>query len=593
MLHIICFLLAILLGAFGSLLFVLWKGRMTEQWVVRFWHWRCLSVLSKEQQRHRLEKETMNTQSVQEKVLQETLRGLKDTEYGQRHHFKDLTDISTFRRLQPLTHYQHYKDYIKKMSQGEENILVPGRPVSLVATAGTSGCPTLVPVTANSATERFMQGTTVCLEVIHNTFPGALKKVARFSSKPNLCYSEAGIPIGPYPSSPSAKFVENLYSVPLPSNPNMTDHEVLYTQILLALRDPDLTALEAKFSWILCRVFSILETSWESMVMDIKLGCINPDLKLPQDARRQIEDLLAPDASRASELHTQFEKGFCGIARRVWPRLQMIISVGSGSSELDAHVLKNTSCQGIPLYSPIYCAAEALIGVNIWPEEDTPRYLLCPRSAFFEFIPVSASTEEQPETCCVQDVEVGEAYELVITTRDGLCRYRLGDVILVTGFHNQCPILQILFRKSQTLSVRGERITEDNFYQSLQRTVKLWPGAVLLNYCCAESGILGNFSGGSDPHYEVFVALRGVRDLSEEQRYKLDQVLQEKFPLYKSFRFKGSIGPVRVHLASPTSFFSLMELASSLSGAPLDCTQPPRTLKYRELAESIRKSVLS
>uniref|UniRef100_A0A1B8Y5N5 Uncharacterized protein n=1 Tax=Xenopus tropicalis TaxID=8364 RepID=A0A1B8Y5N5_XENTR len=175
-----------------------------------------------------------------------------------------------------------------------------------------------------------------------------------------------------------------------------------------------------------------------------------------------------------------------------------------------------------------------------------------------------------------------------------LChRYRLGDVVRVTGFHNKSPIVEFLYRKSQTLSVRGEQVTEDEFYRVLLRAVGLWPGVTLINYCCAESGILGHLSGGSDPHYEVFIAVKGARDLSEEQRYKLDQVLQEHFPLYKSFRFKGSIGPVRVHLTSPKSFYNLLELSSSLSGAPLHTIQPPRTLRYRELAESIRKQVLS
>lgn len=34
-------------------------------------------------------------------------------------------------------------------------------------------------------------------------------------------------------------------------------------------------------------------------------------------------------------------------------------------------------------------------------------------------------------------------------------------------------------------------------------------------------GIAGDSMGGSDPHYQVFVELKGVRNLTEEQRYKV------------------------------------------------------------------------
>ncbi|KAE8574692.1 hypothetical protein XENTR_v10003535 [Xenopus tropicalis] len=576
MLVAVSLFLTLFLGALGCILLVLpWKSWAAHKRLVRFWRWRCLRALSRAEQRHKLEKDTADAERIQEKVLLGILGGLKETDYGQKHHFRDLTDVSSFRKLHPLTGYHDYKDCIQQILEGAENILVPGKPIALVATAGTSGAPRTVPVTAHSAAERFQQGAMVSLEVIHSTFPGALEKVARFSVPPSICHSKSGIPIGPYPSV--ASYTEQLYTPDVPSDPKMAAYGLLYIQLLFALKEPGLTSLETSFAWLLLRVFSILETQWETLVKDIMQGRISPDLELPQDVRKQIEDNLLAEPRRARELHAQCEKGFLGIAKRIWPRLQVAITVCSGGSELDWQLLRDVPCQGVTLYSPLYCAAEGLFGVNISPTAVAPRYVLCPRSAFFEFIAVGVGAEGSEETICLQDVCAEKAYELVITTRDGLCRYRLGDVVRVTGFHNKSPIVEFLYRKSQTLSVRGEQVTEDEFYRVLLRAVGLWPGVTLINYCCAESGIL----------------VKGARDLSEEQRYKLDQVLQEHFPLYKSFRFKGSIGPVRVHLTSPKSFYNLLELSSSLSGAPLHTIQPPRTLRYRELAESIRKQVLS
>lgn len=99
----------------------------------------------------------------------------------------------------------------------------------------------------------------------------------------------------------------------------------------------------------------------------------------------------------------------------------------------------------------------------------------------------------------------------------------------MTGFHKQCPLVEPVRRwghpnacpspwgagpvyrqgsyqegasdhpvsrhrrESQTLSVRGESIPEEQFCQSLCRTLRMWPGARLIDYVCVESSLLGEF----------------------------------------------------------------------------------------------------
>ncbi|XP_073539663.1 GH3 domain-containing protein [Phyllobates terribilis] len=570
-----------------SLLLLLWHSKRVNRWMS------ALTAMSREKHRKNLEQDTCNARHIQEKLLLETLEKHQNTVYGLEHNFRNFRDVSSFQKQHPLTQHTDYKDYLQRTSQGEENVLVQGRPSALVATAGTSGNRSMVPIGHKSAADRFHQGTAVYLEIVNNTFTGALEKRFKFTFPPTVHHSDSGIPVIPCPSTFSASFLKDFSCPQVPVHPTMSYHDILYTQLLFSLRDPNISMLEANFFWLLRYMFSILEDCWESLVTDIQKGRLSTELKVPLETRKQIEDMLVPDASRASELRSQFQKGFHGIVKRLWPQLQVIMAVESGGSDLDWQILQDGVCQGIPVYSPMYCAAEGLNGVNIWPIEDVPRYVLCPRSVFFEFIPVDISEQEQPATLCIQDVSADNAYELVITNRNGLYRYRLGDVVQVTGFNNQSPIVTFLYRKSQTLNVRGERISERDFYKTLRSTVNMWSGATLLNYCCLESAVLGPLSGGSDPHYEVFVALKGVRNLTEDQRYKLDQTLQERFAIYKSFRFKGSIGPVRVHLTTPKSFLSVLELAAKLSGFSLDCIQHPRTVKYKEMAELIWKQVLS
>ncbi len=51
----------------------------------------------------------------------------------------------------------------------------------------------------------------------------------------------------------------------------------------------------------------------------------------------------------------------------------------------------------------------------------------------------------------MDELTVGESYELVLTNMDGLYRFRFGDVIKVVGFYNKSPIVEVQFRLVKTL----------------------------------------------------------------------------------------------------------------------------------------------
>uniref|UniRef100_A0AAV2LLB1 GH3 domain-containing protein n=1 Tax=Knipowitschia caucasica TaxID=637954 RepID=A0AAV2LLB1_KNICA len=187
----------------------------------------------------------------------------------------------------------------------------------------------------------------------------------------------------------------------------------------------------------------------------------------------------------------------------------------------------------------------------------------------------------------------GHNYELLVTNASGLYRYRLGDVVKVVGFHNQCPVVEFQYRRGQMLNVRGEKVTEHLFLGALKKAVSQWSGAQLVDYCCAESGVMGDSSGGSDPHYQVFLELKGVRNLTEEQRYKLDVCLQQESAVYKSFRIKGSIGPMRVQLVSPGAFQQLSKTIMSFSRTTPNTFKMHRVLRRKEYADFLLGKTLS
>ncbi|NXD85188.1 GHDC protein, partial [Halcyon senegalensis] len=419
------------------------------------------------------------------------------------------------------------------------------------------------------------QGSLLYLDALHATFPQALapRGTALLSWAPSGPISPAGWPL------------PTLYCTPAEAGTLPSRATALRVQLLFALRQRALRVLEAGLATELHDALATLRSEWPTLAQDLALGKLSPQPGLPEDVRGRLQALLDPDAARADELRAECAHGFEGIVQRLWPQLEaVVVGTAHGAERLYCDALRQTDCKGLPVYCPFYRAAGALLGVNLWPQEPVPRFLLCPDWAFCEFLPRPA--EEDSRTVLLGELWEGREYGLVLTARPGEYRCRPGEVLRVAGFHKQCPVVEPVRRESQALSVRGESIPEERFCRSLCRAVGMWPGARLVDYVCVESALLGASSGACAPHYEVFVELRGLRDLSEGQRYKLDQCLQEDFPIYKSFRFKGSIGPLRLHLVGTGAFARLREAL----GSP---RLMPRVLREERLLHLIQSTVIS
>ncbi|NXK83838.1 GHDC protein, partial [Amazona guildingii] len=418
-------------------------------------------------------------------------------------------------------------------------------------------------------------GSLLYLDTLHAAFPRALapRGTALLSWAPH------------HRCAPAGWSLPSLYCTPAEAGSVPSRAAALRVQLLFALQQRALHVLEAALPAELMDALAALRSAWPELAQDLALGTLRPQPGLPEGLRVQLQALLTPNAARAAELRAECARGFEGIVRRLWPQLEVVVvGTAHGAEQLYCDALRQAECKGLPFYCPFYRAAGALLGVNLWLEEPAPRFLLCPDWAFCEFLPCPA--EEEPQTVLLGELWEGHEYGLVLTARPGEYRCRAGEVLRVTGFHKQCPVVEPVRRESQALSVRGESIPEERFCRSLCRAVGMWPGARLVDYVCVESALLGASSGACAPHYEVFVELRGLRDLSEGQRYKLDQCLQEDFPIYKSFRFKGSIGPLRLHMVGAGAFARLREAL----GKPVPM---PRVLREERLLQLIQSSVIS
>lgn len=298
---------------------------------------------------------------------------------------------------------------------GETNILTKEQPVIFAVTSGTSGKRSTIPMLKNQQSTFFTQGIAIMYDSMRIAFPqsGSQQKDMKFFYTPILKTSECGIPVGPNSSSPAnSKRILSMYSTPKAGFEILTEPEALYVHLLFGLKDSNLGIIEANFAALVYSAFQCLDTNWDSLVNDIENGYISNSLQLEDGVRKELNESMSPDPARANELHRAREVGLTGLANRVWPRLNIVMTADSGTFELYGSRLRDVYCNGTPVYSPLYAASEGLLGVNIWPQERPSRYLLALKSMFFEFIPVQNCEEEQPKTLFLDEVTMVTSFEL-------------------------------------------------------------------------------------------------------------------------------------------------------------------------------------
>lgn len=110
--------------------------------------------------------------------------------------------------------------------------------------------------------------------------------------------------------------------------------------LLDALRSPGLRALEAGTAVELLDVFLGLEADGEELAGAIAAG--NPGAPLPE---------------RAAELREALEQGPRGLALRLWPKLQVVVTLDTGGQAEAVAALRALWCQGLAFFSPAYAAS--------------------------------------------------------------------------------------------------------------------------------------------------------------------------------------------------------------------------------------------
>lgn len=419
---------------------------------------------------HHMEASAQDPMRENTKLLNKILRQNQNTEYGINHHFSDIHTLEDFRRDVPISTYEDFAPYIERIKNGENNILTKARVLGYSRTSGSSGVPKYIPATSQSLDA-----------YIHYTWTRALALGAEYQEQQGKHYKPGrGIFLSPATNDclPNGLLCSNIaeigarqfgfiypYILTVPQGKlfDMHDGDYIYNIYRFALADEDATFIFSVFFSINVSQLAYLRGNWQTIVDDIEKGTISDSVELKPEVRKELSALIRPMPERAAYLRRQFEQGFDRtLLKRLWPNLTFICGIGNASFKPAADAVRALS-DGVPFDFSIYGCSEGLIAACY--KLDCTEMQLLTDSCFYEFIPTDGP---EGKVLTIDQLEQGKKYEILITTQSGLYRYRVKDVIEVTGFRNKCPLVAFVYRKGQLLNIAGEKFSEEDARNTIE-----------------------------------------------------------------------------------------------------------------------------
>ncbi|OMO92469.1 GH3 auxin-responsive promoter [Corchorus olitorius] len=550
---------------------------------------------------------TTNAYEIQQQVFNEILTQNVHTEYLDKF-LHGNPDKNLFKEKVPIVNYEDIKPYIERIANGEpsDHIILAEPVIELTHSSGTSsGKNKLMPLTAKDLDRRIIARNILPWSVINKYVDGLEhgKGMYLFFARPDMM-TPSGLKVRPILTSYLGtrlfkKQISDLYTSPYSTILCLDINQSMYCQFLCGLlRRDEVLRIGAVFSFVLGRAIRFLKEYWRELCDNIRTGQLSDwitDLGC-RDALSAILNKPNPELAESIESVCSCE-AWEGIIKRIWPKTKYVDVIITGSMAQYIPTLE-FYCDGIPFVSSYYACSEGFFGINLEPlsKPSDISYTLLPNMAFYEFIPINQNKEEEIEPVELGDVKIGQCYEIVVTTFTGLYRYRVGDILKVTGFHNNAPQFRFVERKGVLLSIDIEKTSEDTLLKAVTKaTLHIEPlGIVLMDYSsyADASSIPG--------HYVLFWELKmreGMDDLPAE--FHNSKIVEECCNIvedsldyvYRVMRKDKRIGPLEIRVVKQGTFDVLMGFFVS-KGTSISQYKTPRCIKSEDALKMMDSMVV-
>jgi hypothetical protein len=372
----------------------------------------------------------------QQRVMVYLVNRAKETEFGKKYNFSSIKSYKDFRSQVPLQDYDSLKPFFKRMQQSEHDLLWPGATRWFAKSSGTTNdVSKFIPVSNEGLHESHIKTGKDFLSLYLRNNPES-----KFFTGKGIVMGGAGNPNDKNPNvfigDVSAILMKNLdtwiqyFREPGLDVALMPEWEQKLDKIASVTMKQNVTNLSGVPSWTLLLLKKVLEKTGKSQIKD------------------------------------------------VWPNVELYCHGGVGFAP---YKRQYEELIGKPVhYQNIYNASEGFFAYQDTLDSDD-MLLHLDNGVFYEFIPFDG-TLKTDEVVCIDGVQTGINYAMVISTNSGLWRYQIGDTVEFTGM---APYrLRITGRTKQFINAFGEEVTVNNTDKALASTC-IDTGAEVCEYTVA------------------------------------------------------------------------------------------------------------
>jgi phenylacetate-coenzyme A ligase PaaK-like adenylate-forming protein len=476
---------------------------------------------------------------VQLEWMNSLVRDASDTAYGKQFQFSEISSYDQFRNQIPLNDYESLKPLIDRTRRGEQNLLWHSDIRWFAKSSGTTDKSKFLPVSEESLDGcHYNAGRDMVTLWCYNHAETQLftgKNLALGGSFKTDQFGE----YNSFHGDVSAIIIQNLpmwadyFRAPDVSIALMDEWEAKLEKIALSMMDENVTSIAGVPSWMLVLLKRILE-------------------------KKKVQSI-----------------------REVWPNLEVYFHGGVSFTpykEQFRELFGNTKTEFMQLYN----ASEGFFGIQDQANSDE-MLLMLDYGIFYEFIDAKylGTGGFENKTICLDEVERGIDYAMIITTNAGLWRYQLGDVIHFTSTNPYR--FKISGRTRQHINVFGEELMVHNTDEALALACEKTHARI--NEYTVAPVFMGNQAGAHEwliefekepNNFDFFVA-------------QLDEALKKLNSDYEAKRYNNYVlhAPI-IHRLQPESFYRWLKANNKLGGQ----YKVPRLSNDRKVLEEIQKLAL-
>ncbi|KAI5989834.1 GH3 auxin-responsive promoter [Pisolithus marmoratus] len=240
----------------------------------------------------------------------------------------------------------------------------------------------------------------------------------------------------------------------------------MLTHTLFALANSKIETISINFTTSVVDMIRFMEEEWDTLITSIETGEL-PAWERIQEVREYLRPHFPPRPERATQLRAVGKAtDQPGWLVKIWPMLKTTISISSGVFSVAVPKVRFYLGPDVHLRSLGFGSSEAFVAAVYDPSDLNPFKVTSQET--IEYLDLD---KEEKASSIIPPwlVEVGKHYEIVCTTRDGLWRYRLGDIVEIAGFDpmDGTPIIRYCERRNVITWMAGGTLTESHITDAI------------------------------------------------------------------------------------------------------------------------------